>query len=81
MIDRNARKSSEHLRVIDRHNSRYSINTQNSRALSELDLLDNERLNIIISEKNKEYEQLYLKYQSLENEYHAAQEINNDLER
>lgn len=34
VIDRNARKSSEHLRVIDRHSSRYSINTQNSRALS-----------------------------------------------
>lgn len=38
-------------------------------------------MHLLISEKNKEYEQLYLKYQSLENEYHAAQEINNDLER
>jgi len=42
---------------------------KNSRVLSDLELLEGERFNIKLAEKNKEYEQLYRKYQSLQSDY------------
>jgi hypothetical protein len=41
------------------------VNIENSRSISELDLIDSERFALKLAEKNKEYEQLYFKYQSL----------------
>lgn len=82
VIDRQARKSSEYLRIERGNaNSRYSIINMHNSRMSELELLDNQRFSLKLSEKNKEYEQLYLKYQSIQNELQAAQEINADLER
>lgn len=41
--------------------------------VTELELLDNERLNLKIADKNREYELLYNKYQALEHNYNELE--------
>lgn len=46
-----------------------------------MEMMDVERYQLKIAEKNREYEQLYSRYQKVESEKMNLEEVNEELER